>query len=454
MEYLAYTVLKLKITVSKFIYYKIAVFAELEFFYNYEMALFKFQQNRMVTTWHHTYILKKACYLKALCDEEACNNGKRYNSRLIKEIIESGNVDNFTLVKYICSYTDLEIVSFLFSKTGKYYNFGLQKACKHNNMKVIDFLIKKGANINDGLLVAAAYNNLGLIKYLISCFSPSSFLRSKNEGEGRKDKNEGEGEIEIVDFNGIFKMACFHNHKSIIRYIWAEYPVDLNEGLFSACRGKNVKLVKKLIKNGATKLNKGLLVASSENDLLTVLFLISKGANNLNEAFGVACYYHSNTVIAYFIPRGVDFNYGLKHACKGGQINIIKFLIECGASDINGCFYEACKHGDLDIVMYLIERGATVFDTGLQGAAESEFFEEVSEKLLELGANPDYGLIGACNKGDYTSMKYFIDHGAQNIFEMMDIHKNNSEIMNNLNCILNKNKCNTLFTHLTKISEN
>lgn len=428
MEYLAYTVLKLKITVSKFIYYKIAVFAELEFFYNYEMALFKFQQNRMVTTWHHTHILKKACYLKALCNEEVWKN--RYNSRLLKEIIESGNVDNFTLVKYICSYTDLEIVTFLFSKTGKYYNFGLQKACKHNNIKVIDFLIKKGANINDGLLVAAAYNNLGLIKYLISCFSPSSpfsFLRSKNEGEKEK---------ETVDFNGIFKMACFHNHKSIIRYIWAEYPVDLNEGLFSACRGKNVKLVKKLIKNGATKLNKGLLVASSENDLLTLLFLISKGANNLNEAFGVACYYHSNTVIAYFIPRGVDFNYGLKNACRGGQINIIKFLIECGASDINGCFYEACKHGDLDIVMYLIERGATVFDTGLQGAAESEFPEEVCEKLLELGANPDYGLIGACNKGDYTLMKYFIDHGAQNIFEMMDIHKNNSEIMNNLNCIL------------------
>lgn len=439
MIYLAFSALKSHINFPKYLYFKIAVYAEQAFLHNFEMAYFALSSSSIdfvkkkksdeykTESWcslkikgnldfeKHIFILKTACVIQ--------------NKKIIKYMLENKvkEVSYYLLVKYLCRYCDIEIVQELFSKKIKYNNFGLERACKSFNKPVIEFLLAKGANLNKGLIYASFLGNLELLKYLLS-FSLSFALRAK-EGS-----NESSTKEESIDFNEIFTTACRYNHMHIIRFLETDYPLDINEGFISACIAGHKKLIKKLIKRGANKFNKGLLIAAAKNNLELLNFFIGKGANELNGAFGMGCYHGSGSIIANLIVmlRGtdiLDYNFGLKKACAGGHLEIARFLIDIGATNINGCFFDACKSENLDLVILLIKAGASDFNAGLQGAAESCCPEEVSEKLLELGANPDYGLIGACNFGEYENIEYFIKKGASNAAEMMDLHKNDKDLI-------------------------
>lgn len=72
-------------------------------------------------------------------------------------------------------------------------------------------------------------------------------------------------------------------------------------------------------------------------------------------------------------------NRGLNGACNGGHLNLIKYMIDHGANDLNSGLWHACQ-SNLKIVKYIID----------------------------FGVDPFYSFYGACCSGNLEIVKYFI----------------------------------------------
>ncbi len=62
--------------------------------------------------------------------------------------------------------------------------------------------------------------------------------------------------------------------------------------------------------------------------------------------------------IRKMIKMDLYWTHGLRGACSGGHIDIVKFMIEKGADHWTSGLWRACESGHIDIVKFLIEKGA------------------------------------------------------------------------------------------------
>ncbi len=70
-------------------------------------------------------------------------------------------------------------------------------------------------------------------------------------------------------------------------------------------------------------------------------------------------------IVRFLIEKGADqWDWGLSYACRGGHMEIVKLMIEKGCKWLNGGLSNACKHGHMNIVKFLIEKGASVCGYG------------------------------------------------------------------------------------------
>src|SRR3989344_2285979 len=70
-----------------------------------------------------------------------------------------------------------------------------------------------------------------------------------------------------------------------------------------------------------------------------------------------------------------NWNMGLQGACRGGacfgqcpHLDIVKLMIQKGATDWNGGLIAACLGGNIDLVKLMIEKGADDWNWGLEHA--------------------------------------------------------------------------------------
>ncbi len=100
-------------------------------------------------------------------------------------------------------------------------------------------------------------------------------------------------------------------------------------------------------------------------------------------------------LLKYYSTKDLDFNFGLCGACRYGNMNNVKFLIQKGINNFNGGLYRACGGGHINIVKFLVQKGATSFSLGLRGACNGGHIEIV-ELMIKLGAKDfKYALYGA-----------------------------------------------------------
>ena len=71
------------------------------------------------------------------------------------------------------------------------------------------------------------------------------------------------------------------------------------------------------------------------------------------------CNYNYIIRIRKLIQIDLYLYYGLYGACKGGYIDIVKFMIKKGANHWDLGLGGACRNGHIDIVKLMIEKGAT-----------------------------------------------------------------------------------------------
>ena len=137
----------------------------------------------------------------------------------------------------------------------------------------------------------------------------------KNYIELEDDKRfelEDDKRFEAISDSKLLHEYCEYNNVIKIRKMFG-IDLDWNIGLYGACIGGHIDIIKALIEKGAT-----------------------------------------------------DWNSGLFHACFGGHIDIVKFLIEKGAYDWNWGLYHACRNGHIDIVKLMIEKGAIKCGYGMR----------------------------------------------------------------------------------------
>ncbi len=143
---------------------------------------------------------------------------------------------------------------------------------------------------------------------------------------------ESDKRFEVIVDDDLFENYCEKNNVIKIRKM-IEIGLDWDSGLYYACKGGHIEIIKLMIKKGATRLDRGLYGACEGGHLDIVKLMIEKGAHN--------------------------WNWGLVYACRGGYIDIVKLMIKKGTIVWNWGFEDACEYGHMDICKFLIEKGAT-----------------------------------------------------------------------------------------------
>ena len=87
-----------------------------------------------------------------------------------------------------------------------------------------------------------------------------------------------------------------------------------------------------------------------------------------------------------------NYDCGMVHACEGGNMDIVKLMIEKGANSWNDGLVSACLEGHLEIVKFMIEK----------------CLPEVPNLLCGLRS----GLRNACFGGHLDVIKFMIEKGA------------------------------------------
>jgi ankyrin repeat protein len=277
--------------------------------------------------------------LKYLCDKVNC--------------VERVNNKGYAPLYYACQEGHFEIVDYLI-KRGAHPDYGggilnpIIIAIEKGFLKIVYYLIDKGANINVGdvttvLGYACMKKYIKLAKYLIE------------EKNANVDKKSPEKPIDY---------AIMHKDLKFLKYLvnhGANVDEDRKENspLYCACRTGNFEIVKYLVENGANvnrnKYYSPIVAAVRKGFFKIAYYLIEKGGNvNIDLEISVSnCLTNLNTNYETSV---------LGYACKKGNLNFVKYLIEKKNADINGGLIKetpiacAVTNEHFQIVKYLIDK--------------------------------------------------------------------------------------------------
>ncbi|XP_041461535.1 ankyrin-1-like [Lytechinus variegatus] len=329
-------------------------------------------------------------------------------------------------------------------RTDKKGNTPLFNAASKGNLKGVDDLICRGANVNKPstrgrcpLHVAAERGHGNIVNLLIS--RGADVQVECDIGQTPIHKAAANGHTGIVE--------SLIAHGSSIdcedQTGWTPFNAAVQHGHLETLIFLLSKEAKQNKHNGRTP-----LYAAAEFGQLEILqFLISKGADMKSENPSGRIPLHGAAIsgdmeiIKYLIQAGSDVNKGTPKgftpfdaAIKYGHLEVIKYLIKEGSKlkryDGMTPLYVAAKFGHLEIVKFFISQGADVNeenDSGeipLHGAAFSSKME-VIEYLIQRGsdvnkaeANGRTPFNAAVQYGHLDAVKYLIEKGAkQNTFD-------------------------------------
>lgn len=205
-----------------------------------------------------------------------------------------------------------------------------------------------------------------------------------------------------------------------------------NTALIHACRTGQEKIVSLLLEKGADIHVRGMYgnafdLACKNGNVAVVGLLLDKGAGDLDEALRTALSYEklvlANLLLHKGAPRGPEL---LLKVVKSWprSADIVELLIREGA-DVNHVGVNqvtalewASKHGIVELVKLLLNNGASDYDDALVAAAGSGYTEIVTIYLARGGSvdvrrHGEMSLRTASRKGNATLCEPLIDKGAE-----------------------------------------
>ncbi len=165
-------------------------------------------------------------------------------------------------------------------------------------------------------------------------------------------------------------------------------------------------------------LNDQFLEACKEGNLELVKLLINNGANKFNHGMAYACCGGYIEIVEFLISKGAaDFNWGLVCACYKKNKNIIKLMLDKGVNEYCWILSNACENGIKDLVELMILKGADNFDEGLIKACWGGDIEIV-KLMISKGCNEwREALNNACKKGHMEIVELILREGVANDFK-------------------------------------
>ncbi len=311
------------------------------------------------------------------------------------------------------------------------------QACRDGKLAVVKKYVTSGGEIdrknakgNTALLIAVSWDQAAIVNYLIS-----------------KGANVNERNGEHADETALYHACARGVDVEIIKSLLdagADLSIKDKDGFspfYAAVDEENIEIVKYLLTRGADvhELNgvnnlTALFPAANNGNLDIANVLIDAGINiNAKDNEGLSAIYEAFdnkqiAMIKFLISKGADVNNQesekgmtmLHEAIINGLTDIAKALIDAPDIDLNkknkagyASLYMASESNNEDIVKYLITHGAnleepngkpTVQATALHAAAYLGRLNIV-KVLLAAGANPEIKSAENRNALEYASMK-------------------------------------------------
>lgn len=247
-------------------------------------------------------------------------------------------------LKNACSSGSLKAIKLCIKYGGKKWSYSLVGACSIDNIKIVRFLLNGVSELDDDfhscLEEACRVGNPKIIELLI-----------------KKGANR---------WNAGLCGACEGGHLQIIELMILKGANHWNSGLRSACRGGHLSIIKMMIDKGASDFNLGIEGAFESKKFEIVKFMITegsaKGVIDFNSCLSSACLHGNLELVEIALENGAnEFNYALMNACGGDHIELVRLMIECGATNLNECLgsVTARIQYDVNIYLLLITKGAT-----------------------------------------------------------------------------------------------
>lgn len=204
-----------------------------------------------------------------------------------------------------CRGGHLDLINYVISYGNRNWNHGLEGACFGGHVDIALLMIKYGASdFNSGLKVACLKNHQNLAVFMIKSGA--------------------------TDFNGGLSEASLYDHRSIID-LMLNFGADPNSGLFAACEGRHLALVKYLIQKGANNFTDGILSICWTGGRKIAEFLFTQGIIDFDQILDSFIGQNCKPDIVKNAFNG-DTNLALSYACQHQQNNFIRFNILRGAT--------------------------------------------------------------------------------------------------------------------------
>lgn len=120
-------------------------------------------------------------------------------------------------------------------------------------------------------------------------------------------------------------------------------------------------------------------------------------------------------LVQYLSKFKVGLNTALYFAAAHDKLDVMKILVNAGASEYNEALTSAAREGQSGAIEYLVLIGATNLDEALIEAIHASKLSAV-QTLIQIGAtNLNHALVIAAQWGRFDMVKYLVGVGASNI---------------------------------------
>lgn len=197
----------------------------------------------------------------------------------------------------------------------------------------------------------------------------------------------------------IVKLVLKNNTKGLS--IWDDY-LEWDDCIHKAYLSGNMEIIELIAKNNWTNWSDCLTVVCccDTTNIEFIDYMIKNGAVVSDSALYSACarndselFMHLVNICVQDLSSDINMDTILKYACFCGDLDIVQIFMgkiagesgESGESVYNEGLKLACRQGHVDIVKLLIENGATDFNMGLVNNNTDN--ADISNMLIRKGAN-------------------------------------------------------------------
>jgi len=203
--------------------------------------------------------------------------------------------------------------------------------------------------------------------------------------------------------------------------------METRDNVFCVSRNGEIERAKRMVLNGAD-VNHGLFGACEGGHLEIVKWMLANGATDIGKLYGIysACQYNQIETSKLMLTTDVDVklcdaklcgglaDWGFEGACRGANHELAKLMfLQNPKRDINTCLAGACSSGDIEMAEWMIREGATEFNYGLFRACKHGHVK-TAELMIQKGAFANESrLLEAEKNGHKEVVSLLKKHGAR-----------------------------------------